>query len=131
MRTAWFEKHGIDRERYFELVHICLQYDKYKTQDLKIRRGEVDRDSAGNTAYTPSDTTGNTATAWADSRPGKKKKAIETAAKMTCGSMAKMMLAHVTKGKPVETLYPPCGIKEFYRMRREFFAALNELWEKI
>lgn len=131
VRTAWYEKHGISRERYYELVYICSQYDEYRREDLRFRRGEIDCKARGNSSYAPSDPTGNTASSWADNRAGKKKAAIEAAAKVSCGELAKFMLAHVAKGKPVETLHPPCGEKEFYNMRRMFFAALHELWEKI
>lgn len=131
IRTVWYEKHGISRMRYQELVLICRRYPEYRAEDLRIRRGEIDRREGGNeTARGTPDPTGNRAVRWADSRPRRKMRAIERAAEEACGCFARMMLDHVTAGRPVEAIAPPCGNRAFYQMRREFFVRLDALWEE-
>lgn len=130
-RTKWFEKHGISKERYLELRSICMQYDQYRRKDWELRMGDAPKRS-GNRVYsgTP-DPTGHEAARRADSLPARKMRAIERAAEESCGAFAWAILENVTHGKPMETIDAPHGLRQMYQLRREFFAALDRIWDEM
>ena len=128
-RTRWYEKREISKERYLELKNVCLQYEQYRRQDWRLRNGDL-RVCGGNQAYAQPDPTGRAAARNADSVYAKKMRAIERAAEESCGPLAWHMLAHVTTGRPVESLDAPCGRRQFFKLRREFFIALDRIWEE-
>ncbi len=128
-RTRWYEKHGISKERYIELKNVCLQYDQYKRKDRELRLGDYCR-RGGNQAYSLPDPTGREAARNADSVYARKMRIIERAANEACGPLACAMLRHVTTGCSMEMTSAPCGRRQFFQLRREFFAILDRLWDE-
>ena len=99
VRANWYEKHGISKRRYQELVWFARGYDEYGADDR--RRSE---------------------TGW-------KVAAIERAAMIAAPEYCRELLKNVTGDMSWEVIQPPCGRVQFYAARRRFFAALDEICE--
>ena len=95
---------GISKERYKELKSICGQYREMK-QEMpgEIRYGVKAR----------------------------RVRIIEQAAMAAGGeAVGKAVLKSVTQGKRFAKLRPPCGERQFYETRLDFFVELDRrLWE--
>lgn len=125
-RTAWYEKRGITRGRYLELKGIASQYDWMRTQERKLRLGEIDREEGGNRTWRQKDPTGNAAILLATKSYVPRIQAIEEAAKAVDAFLWKYILRCVTRGESWEKMQPPCGRRQFYSKRRLFFAELDK-----
>lgn len=124
-----YEQYGIDKNRYLELKYLARQYDQLRRNEMKLRRGEIDRDEkAKNTAWRQSDRTGNTAIAIVMRSNADKIAAIEDAARACTegsDSLYKCIMRAVTRGETFERMMVPCGRVQFLRMRRQFFVELD------
>lgn len=117
---------GIDPARYDELRAICRQYVSYVRAARALRLGETDR-RPGSGVWRQSDPTGNRAAQLADDYAAARVAAIEGAARHACGPIWRAMLQNVAKGVDYDRMIPPpaCGRAQFYRMRLDFFIALD------
>lgn len=125
-RTAWYENRGITKGRYQELQGIAKQYDWMRTQEKKLRMGEIDRVESGNTAFKQKDPTGNMAIVLISKSYAPRIQAIEDSARASDPFLWKYILRHVTRGESWEKMQPPCGQRQFYAKRRLFFAELDK-----
>lgn len=125
-RTAWYERRGITKGRYLELKGIASQYDWMRSQERKLRMGEVDREESGNKTWHKKDPTGNTALAMISRSYAPRIQAIEEAAKAVDISLWKYIIRCVCRGESWEKMTPPCGQRQFYAKRRLFFAELDK-----
>ena len=116
---------GISAARYQELRAICQQYDAYRRRDALARAGIEDRPE-GRGAWSPNDPTGNAAARLADGIAARRVKAIDAAASKCGAVMGGYVLRSVTCGGDFKQIAPPCGRRQFYRMRLAFFVALDE-----
>lgn len=91
----------MNNERYKELFYFCLQYkSKEKISERKTIEG---------------------AKALIDI------KLIQEAAELANQDLKPYILESVTSGKSWEQLTPPCGRRQFYKARHEFFEILSRL----
>lgn len=124
-RTNFYEKSGIERERYLELKYLARQYDSMRREERKLRRGEIDRREGENSGWRQSDPTGNAAIGMAMRSRADKIRAIENSARAASPEMYAAVLKCVTQGMNYEQLNPPCGRRQFYAARRRFFVELD------
>ena len=124
-------KYYIDRHRYYELKHFCLQYKEWKKayelcNDSIIFASSLERNPAGNT---PSDLTAKYAMKKA--YYGDRIKLIENAAMEADSYLYPYILKAVTEGLSYTYLKTsmdiPCGKDMYYDRYRRFFWLLSEL----
>lgn len=131
VRANWYEKRGISKARYCELMWFARQYDEYKAAERRWRCGEYDRMAAGNSAGRGhSDPTANEAVRRASSPWTWKISAIEQAAIIAAPEYCAELLKNVTMDLTWEVIQPPASRERFYAARREFFLALHNILEK-
>lgn len=130
VRANWYEKHGISKRLYQELMWFARGYDEYKAADRRWRSGEYDRIATGNVAGREHpDPTANEAIRRTSSPWAWKIAAIEQAAVIAAPGYCRELLKNVTGDMTWEVIQPPCGRAQFYAARREFFCALNNIRE--
>ena len=130
IRANWYEKHGISKKRYCELLWFARQYDDYKAADRRWRNGEYDRMATGNTAARGhSDPTAGEAIRIASSPCAWKIAVIEQAAIAAAPEICKELLRNVVRDETWETIGAPCGRKQFYEARRKFYLELHLILE--
>lgn len=118
---------GVSRERMNELRWVCRQYRAYRQRLAAMRRGEFDRPARGNGRWRGRpDPTAGQAVMLADSREAKRIAAIEAAARAADPELYRYILRSCCDGVPWQHLGAPCGVNQFYRARRRFFAELDE-----
>ena len=124
-------KYYIDKHRYYELKHFCLQYKEWKKayeacNEAIIFASTVDRMPSGNTT---SDLTAKYALKKA--RYAERIKLIEKAAKESDDFLHPYILKAVTEGLSYTYLKTrleiPCGRDMYYDRYRRFFWILSEL----
>lgn len=126
----WYERHGISKARYCELMWFARQYDEYKAADRKWRNGEYDRIATGNTAgRAHSDPTANEAMRIASSPWAWKVGAIEQAAALSAPGFCDALLKNVAQDMTWEYIGPPVARKQFYEARRKFYLELHLMLE--
>lgn len=123
-------RYYIDKHRYYELKHFCLQYKEWKKgydlcNDSIIFASTVDRLPGGNT---PSDLTSKYALK--KIYYAERIAVIEKAAKETDEFLYPYLLRAVTEGLSYTylktTLEMPCGKDMYYNRYRKFFWLLSE-----
>lgn len=110
----------ISKERRYELVHFCKQYDEWKNEIKKetelARPGEFD--PTGNKAVKLARLNGYICL-------------VEEAAKQTSKDLFKYILEGVTHNKTYEEVRAcmgiPCCRNEYYLLYRRFFYILSEM----
>jgi hypothetical protein len=124
-------KYYIDKHRYYELKHFCLQYSAWKKaytncNESIIFASQFDKLPGCNS---PGDITAKYAIKRA--QYGERIKLIETAAKEADEFLYPYLLTAVTEGRSYPylrtTLNIPCGRDMYYDRYRKFFWILNEL----
>ena len=126
IRAEWYEKHGISRERYNELMWFTRRYDEFREAARKFERGEYDRKHTGNTpARGHADPTANEAMRLASNPHAWKVAAIEQAAVAADARLCAYLLRNVTQDARFEDMPVPCGRNQFFMARRRFFAELH------
>ena len=124
-------KYYIDKHRYYELKHFCLQYKEWKKayeacNEAIIFASTVDRMPSGNTT---SDLTAKYALKKA--QYAERIKLIEKAAKESDDFLHPYILKAVTEGLSYTYLKTrleiPCGRDMYYDRYRRFFWILSEL----
>ena len=123
-------KYYIDKHRYYELKHFCLQYKEWKKayeacNDAVIFASKFERMSSSNV---PSDITAKYGMMKA--QYGKKISLIESLAKEADDFLYPYILRAVTEGLSYTyfktTLDIPCGRDLYYDRYRKFFGLLSE-----
>lgn len=92
-------KQQLEKNKYLEIKYFCRQYDKKKNMNLNTaegRRAKVDV------------------------------MLMETTAKEVSDELSEYILKSVSKGLAWEQLNCPCGRRQFYNLRREFYKKLSE-----
>ena len=116
---------GMSYEAYKELEYFCLQYKEKKRQIATMYGPKGLRyDSVAHSSGQRGDRTAETAL-----RIGKLKEEvfmIEESARQAGGSLAPYVLKNVTEKMNYEHMAVPCGRRQFYAIRRHFFAILYE-----
>lgn len=124
-------KYYIDKHRYYELKHFCLQYNEWKKayancNESIIFAASLERMSSGNAH---SDLTAKYAMKKA--YYGKRIKLIETAAREADDFLHPYILKAVTEGLSYPYLKTrldvPCGRDMYYDRYRKFFWLLSEM----
>jgi hypothetical protein len=124
-------KYWIDKHRYYELKHFCLQYPFWKKEyssytDIGPNLSSFEQIYSDNM---PSDSTAN----WASKRAYyyEKIKLIEKVAEETDYVLYKYILKAVTEGLSFTYLKTrlniPCGRDTYYDRYRKFFWLLSEI----
>ena len=122
-------KYYIDKHRYYELKHFCLQYNEWKKAyasccESVIFSSKFERMAASNM---PSDLTAKYATLRA--QYAKKIQLIEDVAIAADPALYKYILKAVTEGLSYPylktTMNIPCGKDMYYDRYRRFFWLLN------
>lgn len=123
------EKYGISAARMRELMSVCEQYPEMLRALNDARAGVRDEPPKGNAAARiVKDPTGARAARVADSYTRRRVRIVETAAEAACPSAAlrRCLLISVTRNRGYERLgRVPCGRRQFYALRREFFLELD------
>ena len=123
-------KYYIDKHRYYELKHFCLQYKEWKKcyelcNESIIFASSIDRLPCGNT---PTDLTAKYAIKKA--QYAERITVIETAAKSADDFLYPYILRAVTEGLSYTYLKSrldiPCGRDMYYDRYRKFFWLLSE-----
>ena len=123
-------KYWIDRHRYYELKHFCLQYTSWKKaydgiSDLYLKAVTFDEKISSNT---PTDLTGKYATA--KSEYSKKIDMVEKAAYEADADLANYILKAVTENLSYTHLKSrlniPCSKDTYYDRYRRFFWILSK-----
>lgn len=123
-------KYYIDKHRYYELKHFCLQYKEWKKayeacNESMIFTSTVDRMPGGNT---PSDLTAKYAVKRA--QYAERIRLVEEAAMEADDFLYNYILKAVTEGLSYTYLKSkmdiPCGRDMYYDRYRRFFWLLNE-----
>ena len=123
-------KYYIDKHRYYELKHFCLQYNEWKKayaacNESIIFAAQIDRLPSNNT---PSDITAKYA--MQKIYYAQRIKLIEDAAKEADEFLCPYILKGVTEGLPYTYLKTklemPCGRDMYYDRYRKFFWLLSE-----
>lgn len=91
----------LKKEKYLELKYFCLQY-KDMTKATGVC-GRTARSSKVNAAI------------------------IEHIAEQVAPDIKTYLLENVTTGKSWEKLRPPCGRRQFYAKREDFFVELSKI----
>ena len=124
-------KYYIDKHRYYELKHFCLQYNEWKRayancNDSTIFAANIDGTPSSNT---PSDLTAKYAIKKA--QYGERIELIERAAREADEFLYPYILRAVTEGLAYTYLRSrmdiPCGRDMYYDRYRRFFWLLSEL----
>lgn len=124
-RNKWY----IERERYYELRHFCLQYDYWKSMCKKISYRIPSSSIATSLEHdAQSDPTANDALNRLEYE--EKIKMIDDTAKETDESLHTYIIASVTKGFPYQYLSLSLGMPAcrdtFYDRYRKFFWLLSK-----
>ena len=124
-------KYWIDRHRFYELKHFCLQYKEMKKtysalHDLGLAKSSITGLPGSNE---PSDIT--SLCAIRKEKIGNKIKMIESAAMKADKDLWFYILKGVTEGMSYTQLHMqlgiPCGRDTYYDRYRKFFWLLNDL----
>lgn len=121
----WIEKH-----RYYELKHFCLQYRSWKKLYVSITANNGNNNDLNRFISTNviGDPTGNTAIA--KMFYSNRIKLLERVAEHTDESLAEYILTGVTEGWSYDILKArlniPCGKDTYYKLYRRFFWLLNQ-----
>ena len=124
-------KYWIDKHRYYELKHFCLQYIEWRKMyasccETIVFASKFERLSSGNM---PSDLTAKYAVKRA--QYGERIKMIEKAAKEADDFLYPYILRAVTEGLSYTYLKSkldiPCGRDMYYDRYRKFFWLLSEM----
>ena len=127
------KKYWIDKHRYYELKHFCLQYPVWKElyklySQPQISSSSFDRQPSSNT---PSDQTANIALLKAQC--SEKIGMIEEAAKSTDEYLYTYILKAITEGLSYTYMKTrmdiPCGKDTYYDRYRRFFWILDKIRE--
>ena len=126
-------KYWIDRHRYYELKHFCLQYPSWK-ETYRIY-GEPQMPSSTleqmRTSNIPSDPTARHATLKA--QYAERIEMIEEAAKTADKDLCKYILKAITEGLSYTYMKTkldiPCGKDMYYDRYRRFFWILDQIRE--
>ena len=120
-------KYWIERHRYYELKHFCLQYDDWKNY---IR--EIDGMKSKNLPECVSGKNISNPVLWAVEKREDyllKIRIVEEAAYQTSPELMNYILKAVTKGLKYENLRMvynlPCGREMWYELYRKFFYILD------
>lgn len=125
MRSKRYEEAGISKSRYLELMNIAMQYDEMLEHEARLRRGEIDRPTKGNSCWSRPDPTGNTAMMLARLSKADKIRAVEDSARAAGPGIYIELMRNVTRGVKYEDMPVPCGRAQFYAARRRFFIELD------
>lgn len=101
-RNLSLKSHGISEYLYREMVYFCLQYPEKKS----VINSSINDDS---------DYINKLKSDVFD---------IEEAAKKTDSYLANYIIKNIAKGIPYEHLNVPCGRRQFYEKRKQFFINL-------
>ena len=128
---------GISPARYAELRDICRQYREMRQTVALVERYGHHRFDLPVGGFR--DPTGNTAALAASMPEARRVRMIEQAAATAGGkAIGRAILRSVTEGMDYERLRaardqrdrPPCGQRQFYRIRLAFYVELDRrLWE--
>ena len=124
-------KYYIDKHRYYELKHFCLQYNEWKKAYANCNESIIFTSSLENipTSNTPSDLTAKYAMRKA--HYGSRIKLIEQAAMDADNFLYPYILKAVTEGLSYTYLKSkmdiPCGRDMYYDRYRRFFWILSEM----
>ena len=124
-------KYYIDKHRYYELKHFCLQYNEWKKSYALCNESVIFASSLENTPTSniPSDLTAKYAIKKA--YYGERIKLIEKAAKESDEFLYTYILKAVTEGLSYTYLKTkmdiPCGRDMYYDRYRRFFWLLSEM----
>lgn len=123
-------KYWIDKHRYYELKHFCLQYPSWKKTYLALD-GLSKRPSELSTFTNTNSSSDPTAQcAIAKSFYSNRIEMVERAAKQTDPELASYILKAVTEGISYNNLHTilniPCSKDTYYDRYRRFFWILNK-----
>jgi hypothetical protein len=120
----------IDKERYYELKHFCLQYPMWKktvaSLDSLIRQSDILHDKFRH---------GDPVEKCAETRELylKRIELVDRSAKLTDGTMSVYLIKGVTEGLTYDILRVrtniPCCRETYYKLYRRFFKILSDLRE--
>lgn len=123
-------KYWIDRHRYYELKHFCLQYPEWKKMyselDTIVRQSNTGIRNKNAPVSSPVENCALKMLFYSE-RMG----IVEKAAAETCPELSDYILAAVTKGLSYENiklrLEIPCCRDTYYALYRRFFWLLDKL----
>jgi hypothetical protein len=123
-------KYYIDKHRYYELKHFCLQYPVWRDAYISVEKSGTGSSGfgCGHRSNTPSDPTGERAMIRLYYR--EKMKLIEKAAKEADDYLYEYIIKAVTEDLSFTYLKTkleiPCGRDMYYDRYRKFFWLLNK-----
>lgn len=126
-------KYWIDRHRYYELKHFCLQYPTWKETYRMYENPQISASSFEQmrSSNTPSDPTARYATLKA--QYAEKIDMIEKAAKRADEELHNYILKAITEGLSYTHMKTkldiPCGKDMYYDRYRRFFWILDQIRE--
>lgn len=124
-------KFWIDRHRYYELTHFCLQYKQWR--DVYLSLDGAARVIPECVPYSVTNAYSDPTAKAAAAREylGEKIVMVDKAAKMADPELADYILRAVTEGESYESIDAkcsiPCSRDTFYDRRRRFFWILDKL----
>ncbi len=93
-------KQQLEKNKYLEIKYFCRQYDtKKKIMNLNTAEGKKAKGDV---------------------------ELMETTAKEISNELSEYVLKSVSKGLAWEHLNCPCGRRQFYNLRREFYEKISE-----
>lgn len=122
-RDLSLDQYGISKNRYRELANFCLQYREFVAEKQSCYSLDGKPMNGMPRSAGVSDTTARKA-----ERAyilGKHIELIEQTAIEAGGSLYQWFLKAVTEDMRWEDLMPPCGRRQFYEKRRQFFFLLS------
>lgn len=124
-------KYWIDRHRYYELKHFCLQYPTWKkmrTALVDVPQSKID-EPIGKSGAWERDITGDVAIR--REYYGSRIEMVEKAVAETDDKIGKYILLGILNGKSFDVIRAkydiPCGKEKYYELYRRFFWILDKL----
>lgn len=123
-RDLSLNKYNISKNRYRELLYFCRQYREKKIQLASmcfISSPKLNGMPSGGAAGDPT-----MHRALDNAALQRDIELIETAAKEAGGNLSEYIITNVCDEIPYRHLNVPCGINQFYTLRRHFFWLLSK-----
>lgn len=130
IRADWYERRGISKERYNELIWFARQYDQLKAAQRRWIAAEYDRIAVNASARARTDRTVSEAICGERFPQAWKIAAIEQAALAADAAIYDCILRNVTRDVRYEDMAVCAGRRQFFMARRRFFEELHVRLEK-